>query len=106
MAMSLTEPGAVVPILELEPRAPELLDGLERLHPQQLLLDRADESFGDAEGPTGCDRGGWCAGPGTYTATPHHKASLRGKRYGVQEALPCERHAIPLGLTKLPPEAI
>ncbi len=34
--------------LELEQRLPEFLDGVEGSHPQQLLLQRADEPLGHA----------------------------------------------------------
>ena len=38
----------VVEVLEREQREAQLLDRLERLHPEQLLLERADEALGAA----------------------------------------------------------
>src|SRR5262249_18352275 len=62
MPVAFAQPLAVVSILELEERPAQLLDGLERPHPQQLLLERSNETRGDAiarglahEGRTGSD---------------------------------------------------
>src|SRR5262245_40409464 len=48
MAMALAEPLAVVAILELEQGHAQLLDRVERPHPQLLLFQRADEPLGHA----------------------------------------------------------
>ena len=46
IAMTLEQPVPVEPVLELEQRLPELLDGVEGPHPQKLLLQGTDESLG------------------------------------------------------------
>ena len=48
MAVALDQPLLVVAVLEREQREAQLLDRLERLHPEQLLLERADEALGAA----------------------------------------------------------
>ena len=45
----------VVPLLELQQRLPQFLDGVEGPHPQQLLLQRADEPFSHAVALRGPD---------------------------------------------------
>ena len=45
IAMALEQPVPVEPVLELEQRLSELLDGVEGSHPEQLLLERPDEPF-------------------------------------------------------------
>src|SRR3954468_12864977 len=42
------EPGCVVALPKDQQRLTELLDGVERLHPEQVLLERADEALGAA----------------------------------------------------------
>ena len=46
--MALDQPGRVVGFPEHEQRLPQLLDGLEGPHPEQVLLQRADEALGAA----------------------------------------------------------
>ena len=48
MAVALDQPLLVGAVLEREQREAQLLDRLERLHPEQLLLERADEALGAA----------------------------------------------------------
>ena len=48
VAVALDQPLLVVAVLEREQREAQLLDRLERLHPEQLLLERADEALGAA----------------------------------------------------------
>ena len=55
MAVALDQPLLVVAVLEREQREAQLLDRLERLHPEQLLLERADEALGAAVA-LGCGR--------------------------------------------------
>jgi hypothetical protein len=43
--MALDDPGPVVGVLEDEEREAELLDGVEAAHPEQVLLERADEAL-------------------------------------------------------------
>ena len=45
--MSLDDPGGVVGFSEVEERQPQFLDGVEGADPQQVLLQGADEPFGD-----------------------------------------------------------
>src|SRR3954468_10047894 len=47
-AVSLDQPGGVVCFAEREQRLPQFLDGVEGLHPQKVLLQRADEALGAA----------------------------------------------------------
>src|SRR3954467_4803 len=56
------EPGCVVALPKVEQRLPKLLDGVEGPHPEQVLLERADEALGAAiplggphEGRRACD---------------------------------------------------
>src|SRR3954469_14266113 len=56
------EPGGVVALPKVEQRLPKLLDGVEGPHPEQVLLERADEALGAAislrrphEGGRACD---------------------------------------------------
>src|SRR3954465_6076506 len=56
------EPGGVVALPKVEQRLPKLLDGVEGAHPEQVLLERADEALGAAiplggshEGGRACD---------------------------------------------------
>src|SRR3954468_18071359 len=56
------EPGGVVDLPKVEQRLPKLLDGVEGTHPEQVLLERADEALGAAislrrphEGGRACD---------------------------------------------------
>ena len=44
----LDEPRAVVGLAEREQCLTQLLDGVEGVHPEQVLLQGADEAFGDA----------------------------------------------------------
>ena len=46
--MALDQPGRVVGFPEREQRLPQLLDGVEDPHPEQVLLEGADESLGAA----------------------------------------------------------
>ena len=48
MLVSFTQPLVVVALLELDERALQLLDRLEGAHPEELLLQRADEALSDA----------------------------------------------------------
>ena len=48
VAVALDQPLLVVAVLEREQREAQLLDRLKRLHPEQLLLERADEALGTA----------------------------------------------------------
>src|SRR3954454_2998750 len=56
-SMALDQPGRVVGLAELEQRLSEFLDGLEGPHPQQVLLQRADEPLGAAIAFRGADEG-------------------------------------------------
>src|SRR3954447_1449344 len=47
-SVALDQPGRVVGFPEREQRLPQLLDGLERSHPEQVFLQRADEPLGAA----------------------------------------------------------
>jgi hypothetical protein len=49
VAMALDDPALVVPLTKFRKRLPQLLQVLERSHPEQLLIQRADEPF-----PSGC----------------------------------------------------
>src|SRR3954469_23618509 len=42
------QPACVVDLPKDEQRLTELLDGVERAHPEQVLLERADEALGTA----------------------------------------------------------
>src|SRR3982750_4928358 len=42
------QPGCVVGLTEGQQRLPKLLDGVEGPHPEQVLLERADEALGAA----------------------------------------------------------
>ncbi len=44
----LDEPSGVVGLAEGQQRQTQLLDGVEGLHPKQVLLQRADEPLGAA----------------------------------------------------------
>jgi hypothetical protein len=44
----LDQPSGVVGLAEVEQRPAKLLDGVEGLHPQEVLLQRADEALGAA----------------------------------------------------------
>src|SRR3954449_9403841 len=46
--MPFDEPGRVVDLPKDEQRLTELLDGVEGAHPEQVLLERADEALGAA----------------------------------------------------------
>src|SRR4051794_15438147 len=46
--MPFEEPGCVVDLSEVQQRLPKLLDGVEGAHPEQVLLERADEALGAA----------------------------------------------------------
>lgn len=46
VAVALKQPVAVEPLLELPQSLPQLLDHLERPHPQELLVESPDESLG------------------------------------------------------------
>src|SRR3954469_23358729 len=46
--MPFDEPGRVVDLPKDEQRLTELLDGVEGPHPEQVLLERADEALGAA----------------------------------------------------------
>ncbi len=46
--MAFDQPGVVVGFPEREQRLPQLLDGLEGPHPEQVLFQRADEPLGAA----------------------------------------------------------
>jgi hypothetical protein len=54
----LDEPGCVVGLSEVEQRPTQLLDGVEGLHPQEVLLQGADEALGAAIAFWGPDEGG------------------------------------------------
>src|SRR4051794_26732696 len=47
-AVALDQPGRIVGFPEPEQRLPQLLDGLEGPHPEQVFLQRADEALGTA----------------------------------------------------------
>src|SRR3954463_6008158 len=47
-AVAFDQPAVVVGFAEREQRLPQLLDGLEGPHPQQVFLQRADEPLGAA----------------------------------------------------------
>ena len=47
-AVTFNQPAVVVGLPEREQRLPQLLDGLEGSHPEQVLLQRADEPLGAA----------------------------------------------------------
>src|SRR3954453_4673637 len=55
-AVPLDQPGCVVGFPECEQGLPQLLDGLEGPHPQQVLLQRADEALGAAIAFRGADK--------------------------------------------------
>ena len=57
-SVSLDQPGRVVGFPEREQRLPQLLDGLEGPHPEQVLLQGADEPLGTAIAFRGADEGG------------------------------------------------
>src|SRR4051794_12189477 len=46
--MPFDEPGRVVDLPKDDQRLPKLLDGVEGAHPEQVLLERADEALGAA----------------------------------------------------------
>src|SRR3954471_22978571 len=46
--MPFDEPGRVVELPKVEQRLTELLDGVEGAHPEQVLLEGADEALGAA----------------------------------------------------------
>src|SRR5262245_60763146 len=48
MGVALAEPATVVALLELVEGEPQILDRLEGPHPEELLLERADEALGHA----------------------------------------------------------
>ena len=48
MPMPFAEPVSVVALLELQQRQTQLLDRVERVDPEQLLFERANESLGHA----------------------------------------------------------
>src|SRR3954453_14365065 len=52
------EPGGVVVGDELLQPAPQVLDGLEGVHPEEVLLEGADEAFRDAVALGLADEGG------------------------------------------------
>src|SRR5215213_2013138 len=52
------EPGCVVGLAEDQQRLPKLLDGVEGPHPQEVLLERADEALGAAISLGGSHEGG------------------------------------------------
>src|SRR4051794_36693719 len=56
-AVGLDQPGRVVGLAEREQRLAQLLDGLEGSHPEQVLLQRADEPLGAAIAFRGADEG-------------------------------------------------
>ena len=56
--MPFDQPGRVVGLAEREQRLTQFLDGLEGAHPEQVLLQRADEPFGTAIAFRGADEGG------------------------------------------------
>lgn len=57
-AMPLDQPSGVIGLPKLQQGLPQLLEGAERLHLEQVLLQRADEAFGAAVA-LGCpDEGG------------------------------------------------
>src|SRR3954447_27068160 len=47
-SMAFDQPDVVVGVSEREQRLPQLLDGLEGPHPEQVFLQRADEALGTA----------------------------------------------------------
>ena len=55
--MALDQPSVVVGLSEREQRLPQFLDGLEDPHPEQVLLQGADEPFGAAIAFRGADKG-------------------------------------------------
>src|SRR3954453_5642217 len=57
-SVALEQTGRVVALAEREQGLPQLLDGLEGPHPQQVLLQRADEALGAAIAFRGADEGG------------------------------------------------
>src|SRR3954469_23411094 len=44
----LDQPDGVIGLLEIEQRPAQVLDGIEGVHPEQVLLQRADEPLGAA----------------------------------------------------------
>src|SRR5215210_4159550 len=56
--MPLDEPGRVVELSKDEQRLTELLDGVEGLHPQEVLLEHADEALRTAIPLRGPHKGG------------------------------------------------
>src|SRR5215213_2245060 len=56
--MPFDEPGCVVALPKDEQRLTEVLDGVEGLHPQEVLLERADEALGAAISLGGSHEGG------------------------------------------------
>src|SRR5437867_1351329 len=44
MPMPFAEPLAIIPLLELQERLAQFFDRVERPHPEQLFLERADEA--------------------------------------------------------------
>src|ERR687894_856360 len=56
--VAFDQPAVVVGLPEREQRLPQLLDGLEGPHPQQVLLQRADEPLGAAIAFRRPDEGG------------------------------------------------
>ena len=48
MGLALQSPVFVVDLLEVETRLAQFLDALEVRHPEQILLERADETLGQA----------------------------------------------------------
>src|SRR5215213_8503647 len=56
--MPLDQPSGVVGLAEREQRRTQLLDGVEGPHPEQALLQGADEAFGAAVALRRADEGG------------------------------------------------
>src|SRR5215216_1564327 len=56
--MAFDQPAIVVGLAEREQRLPQLLDGLEGPHPEQVFLEGADEALGAAIAFRGPDEGG------------------------------------------------
>jgi len=58
IAVSGDQPSLIVAVGEVLEGDPEVLDGFEAAHPEQVFLECADEAFGDAVALGLADKGG------------------------------------------------
>ena len=78
--MTLDQSGVVIGFLERKQRLPQLLDTLEGPHPQQVLLQGADEPLGAAIAFRGADKGRRAVDPPTMEGGQHTSLPSRQRQ--------------------------